>query len=63
MIVKQRVHGIANAAGCQLVASCDLAFSADTARFATPGEEPSTRPVRASVSNHSMRPSGVIHLR
>ena len=31
------VHGIATAAGCQLVASCDLALAADTARFATPG--------------------------
>jgi len=32
-----RVHGIATAAGCQLVASCDLAIAADTTRFATPG--------------------------
>jgi enoyl-CoA hydratase/carnithine racemase len=32
-----RVHGIATAAGCQLVATCDLALAADTARFATPG--------------------------
>ncbi|WP_448189683.1 enoyl-CoA hydratase [Azospirillum sp. sgz301742] len=32
-----RVHGIATAAGCQLVATCDLAYAADTARFATPG--------------------------
>jgi enoyl-CoA hydratase/carnithine racemase len=32
-----RVHGVATAAGCQLVASCDLAVAADTARFATPG--------------------------
>lgn len=31
------VHGIATAAGCQLVASCDLAVAARTARFATPG--------------------------
>ncbi len=31
------VTGIATAAGCQLVASCDLAFAADTARFSTPG--------------------------
>ncbi|MGB1837763.1 enoyl-CoA hydratase, partial [Marinobacter adhaerens] len=31
------VRGIATAAGCQLVASCDLAVAADTARFATPG--------------------------
>ena len=32
-----QVHGIATAAGCQLVASCDLAVAADDARFATPG--------------------------
>jgi len=32
-----RVHGIATAAGCQLVASCDLAVAEDGARFATPG--------------------------
>ncbi|MEO9189079.1 MAG: enoyl-CoA hydratase [Acetobacteraceae bacterium] len=32
-----RVHGIATAAGCQLVATCDLAVAAEDARFATPG--------------------------
>jgi enoyl-CoA hydratase/carnithine racemase len=32
-----RVHGIATAAGCQLVATCDLALAARSARFATPG--------------------------
>jgi enoyl-CoA hydratase/carnithine racemase len=32
-----RVHGIATAAGCQLVSMCDLAVAADTARFAMPG--------------------------
>ena len=32
-----RVHGVATAAGCQLVATCDLAIAAETARFATPG--------------------------
>lgn len=32
-----RVHGVATAAGCQLVASCDLAVAAASARFATPG--------------------------
>ena len=32
-----RVHGVATAAGCQLVASCDLAVAAATAKFATPG--------------------------
>ena len=31
------VHGIATAAGCQLVASCDLAVAAEDARFATSG--------------------------
>ena len=31
------VHGIATAAGCQLVASCDLAVATQDARFATPG--------------------------
>jgi enoyl-CoA hydratase/carnithine racemase len=31
------VHGIATAAGCQLVATCDLAIAAADARFATPG--------------------------
>src|SRR6201982_1800718 len=32
-----RVHGIATAAGCQLVSMCDLAIAADTATFAMPG--------------------------
>lgn len=32
-----KVHGIATAAGCQLVATCDLAVAAETARFGTPG--------------------------
>ncbi len=32
-----RVHGIATAAGCQLVATCDLAVASERARFATPG--------------------------
>lgn len=32
-----QVQGVATAAGCQLVASCDLALAANTARFATPG--------------------------
>ncbi len=32
-----RVHGIATAAGCQLVAACDLAVADEGARFATPG--------------------------
>lgn len=32
-----RVHGIATAAGCQLVSMCDLAVAADVARFAVSG--------------------------
>jgi enoyl-CoA hydratase/carnithine racemase len=32
-----RVHGLATAAGCQLVSMCDLAVAADTAAFALPG--------------------------
>ena len=32
-----RVHGLATAAGCQLVAACDLAVAAEGAAFATPG--------------------------
>ncbi len=32
-----KVDGIATAAGCQLVAACDLALASDRARFATPG--------------------------
>ena len=32
-----RVHGLATAAGCQLVATCDLAVASTAATFATPG--------------------------
>jgi len=32
-----KIHGATYAAGCQLVASCDLAYSTNTATFATPG--------------------------
>jgi enoyl-CoA hydratase/carnithine racemase len=32
-----RVQGVASAAGCQLVATCDLAVAGESARFATPG--------------------------
>jgi enoyl-CoA hydratase/carnithine racemase len=35
--VVARVHGLATAAGCQLVAAADLAVAADTAGFAAPG--------------------------
>ena len=31
------VEGVATAAGCQLVATCDIAVASDTARFSTPG--------------------------
>ncbi|MEZ5343863.1 MAG: enoyl-CoA hydratase-related protein [Acidimicrobiales bacterium] len=36
-VVLAKVHALATAAGCQLVASCDLAIAADTAGFAAPG--------------------------
>ena len=32
-----KIHGAAFAAGCQLVASCDLAYASDKSKFATPG--------------------------
>ena len=35
--VVARVHGLATAAGCQLVATCDLAVAAEEAAFAAPG--------------------------
>jgi len=36
-VVVARVHGLATAAGCQLMASCDLAVATDSAGFALPG--------------------------
>ena len=36
-VVVARVHGLATAAGCQLVATCDLAVAAESAAFAVPG--------------------------
>jgi enoyl-CoA hydratase/carnithine racemase len=36
-VVVARVHGLATAAGCQLVATCDLAVAAWSAGFAAPG--------------------------
>src|SRR3978361_879844 len=36
-VVVARVHGLATAAGCQLVASCDLAVAAGSGGFALPG--------------------------
>jgi enoyl-CoA hydratase/carnithine racemase len=41
------VQGLATAAGCQLVASCDLAVAAEHARFATPGTTPMVAVARA----------------
>ena len=35
--VVAKVHGLATAAGCQLVATCDLAVASSAATFATPG--------------------------
>ena len=35
--VVARVHGLATAAGCQLVATCDLAVASEDAGFAAPG--------------------------
>jgi enoyl-CoA hydratase/carnithine racemase len=35
--VVAEINGVATAAGCQLVATCDLAVAAEEARFATPG--------------------------
>jgi enoyl-CoA hydratase/carnithine racemase len=36
-VVVARVHALATAAGCQLVATCDLAVAAESAGFAAPG--------------------------
>lgn len=56
-----QVHGVATAAGCQLVASCDLAVCTDTARFATPGvniglfcSTPMVALTRALAPKHAM---------
>lgn len=55
------VTGVATAAGCQLVASCDLAIAADTARFSTPGvhiglfcSTPMVALSRNTASKHAM---------
>ena len=37
MPVIAKVDGLATAAGCQLVASCDIAVATENSRFATPG--------------------------
>jgi len=56
-----KVHGIATAAGCQLVASCDLALASSAAKFATPGvnigafcSTPSVALGRAVSRKHAM---------
>lgn len=56
-----QVHGVATAAGCQLVASCDLAVAASDARFATPGvniglfcSTPMVALTRAVAPKHAM---------
>lgn len=55
------VQAVATAAGCQLVASCDLAIAADNARFCTPGVNigtfcftPSVAISRALSNKHAM---------
>jgi enoyl-CoA hydratase/carnithine racemase len=50
-----RVHGVATAAGCQLVASCDLAVAADTARDrATIGVEQNSPICTPGVANRAV---------
>lgn len=56
-----RVHGVATAAGCQLVAAADLAVAGRTARFATPGvniglfcSTPAVAISRAVAPKHAM---------
>ncbi len=55
------VQGLATAAGCQLVASCDLVVAAESARFATPGVQiglfcsaPMVPLSRKVASNHAL---------
>jgi enoyl-CoA hydratase/carnithine racemase len=57
-----KVHGMATAAGCQLVAMCDLAVAADTAQFATSGinfglfcATPSVPLLRTMPRKHAMQ--------
>jgi enoyl-CoA hydratase/carnithine racemase len=56
-----RVHGIATAAGCQLVATCDLGIADENTRFATPGvniglfcSTPMVALSRAVVKKHAL---------
>ena len=47
-----QVQGLATAAGCQLVATCDLAVASETASFATPGSRSACFALgRASLSH------------
>ena len=55
------VNGVATAAGCQLIASCDLAYASDKAQFATPGvniglfcSTPMVALSRVAKNKHSM---------
>jgi len=55
------VHGLATAAGCQLVASCDLVVASEAAKFATPGVDigffcstPMVALSRKVQANHAM---------
>ena len=55
------VNGIATAAGCQLVASCDLAYASQVSKFATPGvniglfcSTPMVALSRVTKNKHSM---------
>jgi len=59
--VVAEVHGVATAAGCQLVAACDLAYADTNTRFATPGvniglfcHTPLVPVSRTIVKKHSM---------
>lgn len=60
-IVIAQVHGVATAAGCQMVATCDLAIADENARFGTPGVRiglfcttPMVALVRAVGRKHAM---------
>ena len=57
-----QVHGIATAAGCELVASCDLVYASADAKFATPGvnigfwcHSPQVALSRAVAPKHAMQ--------
>jgi len=57
-----KVAGVATAAGCQLVATCDLAIAGESARFATPGVDiglfcstPAVAVSRALAPKHTMQ--------